>query len=496
MGFEYFSIAHDLFMPFYALAISGLPVAISKITAEALASKCYTQVKDNFKTTKKLFTILGVIFSLSVAVLSIPLVLSKNGIGNLYSIIAVVPSVFLCFIVSVYRGYFEGFSNMYPTAISKILEGIVKLIVGLLLSLIVIKLTNNPALASAAAISSFSLGTLISTLYLRSKFKRNNPLNKLNEEESSCEKSSPLTLKIILILAIPFVLSSLANSVVALIDVFTMNLQFSNASAEYLDIVKNMHFSNNLTAVVNEDITTYLYGVKSKAFTIYNLIPIVTMSLGIAALPVLTQSVVSKDDNALKNNTAYILKMLFCITLPVGIGLIVLGQPIMNLLYSSTDTLSGNLLSIYGVAALFAGVAIPVTTILQALNYHYKALIHIIIGIVIKIVSNIVLLSFPQINIYAAPIGTVLCYLYIMIAFFILLSLRIKGLNLFKITIKPLISAVLCGVTAYFVSIFSNDKIFTVLAISVAGLVYFTFLYIFRTFTKDELKNFFKLKDC
>jgi stage V sporulation protein B len=220
------------------------------------------------------------------------------------------------------------------------------------------------------------------------------------------------------------------------------------------------------------------------------------MSLGIAALPVLTQSVVSKDDNALKNNTAYILKMLFCITLPVGIGLIVLGQPIMNLLYSSTDTLSGNLLSIYGVAALFAGVAIPVTTILQALNYHYKALIHIIIGIVIKIVSNIVLLSFPQINIYAAPIGTVLCYLYIMIAFFILLSLRIKGLNLFKVTIKPLISAVLCGVTAYFVSIFSNDKIFTVLAISVAGLVYFTFLYIFRTFTKDELKNFFKLKDC
>lgn len=490
VGFGYYSVAHDLFSPFYILAISGLPVALAKITAEFLAKKSYYQVKNNFFTAKKLFIILGFLFSIILAVLSIPLILRKDGIDNIYSILAVVPSVFLCFIISVYRGYFEGFNNMYPSAISKIIEAIVKLVLGLLLSFIVIKTTKNPALAAGVAMLSVSFGTLLSTLYLKIKFKRNNPLDDISYNIQNTEQS--LSLKTVFIIAIPFIISSLAASIVSLVDVFTIDIHFANASEEYINVLENMYFGGK----VDFNIATYLYGVKSKAFTIYNLIPILTMSLGIAALPVLTQSLVNNDISALKNNTRYILKLLFCVTLPAGIGLFVMGQPIMNLLYSSKELLSGNLLSIYGIAAMFAGVAIPLTTVLQALNFHYKALTHIIIGIIIKIIFNIVLLIFPNINIYSAPLGTLACYFYMTVAFLLIISFKIKKIAIIKIVIKPFAAALLCGVTALIISNLSNSILFIILAILAAGLVYLIFLSIFRTFTKSEIQGLIKFKNC
>ena len=172
IGFGYYSVAHDIFMPFYVLAIIGLPSALSQITAEYVAKGNYCAVKENFKITRKLFVVLGLIFSLMVAIFTIPLFLSSQSDKNtVYSILSIIPSIFLCFIISAYRGLFEGFNNMYPTAVSKIFEAVFKLVLGLVLAFLVMSITQNPALAAASAMIAISFATLISLLYLILKFK-------------------------------------------------------------------------------------------------------------------------------------------------------------------------------------------------------------------------------------------------------------------------------------------------------------------------------------
>ena len=63
LGFGYFSVAYDLFTPFYVLAISGLPSALSNIIAEFLAQKRFKDIEKTFLLTKKLFFIFGIVFS-------------------------------------------------------------------------------------------------------------------------------------------------------------------------------------------------------------------------------------------------------------------------------------------------------------------------------------------------------------------------------------------------------------------------------------------------
>ncbi len=482
IGFGYFSVAHDIFMPFYILAISGLPSAVSQITAEYVTKKKYYSVKENFKITRKLFFVLGLIFSLLVVILSVPLLFSSSEKNTFLSILSIAPSIFLCFIISAYRGYFEGFNNMYPTAVSKIIEAVFKLGLGLVLSYVTINITHNPALASAAAMLAISFGTLISLLYLTLKSKRNNPINNRKILPLS-EKDNIITVKNIIILAIPYVLASLSASLVALVDVLTVKTYISNASENYLHIaLQNPNINLN-------DISTYLYGLRSKAFTIYYLIPTITMSIGVGALPILTEYRTKNDNVSLNNSTNFSLKLIAAFTFPAAFGLIALSSPIMNLLYSSSDSLSGNLLLLYGIAAIFAGFAIPLTTIIQALNFQRFAVRSISIGLIIKIVSNIVLVSVPKINIYAAPLGTIFCYLLMSVDLIFIIYRKIGRIDFKNAIVKPVVSAAFCGICAFAISTISSQKFVTVLAVLAAIFIYFALLFLSRTFTKNELRD-------
>ena len=483
LGFGYYSVAHDIFMPFYVLAISGLPSAISHITAELLTKKHYGSIVKNFKFAKKIFWCSGFVFSIAVALLSIPLAIhSMDGRNTFFSIIAICPSIFLCFLISLYRGYFEGFNNMMPSAVSKILEAVFKLVLGLLFSYLVMIKTSNPALASASAMLAISIGTFISVLYLSCKFKKHNPISNLSLEENA-SNSEKITAKTLLLITLPFVLASLSSSIITLIDVFTVKTYIANASAEYVDFISN---SYNITT---GDISTVLYGVRSKAFTIYYLIPTITMAVGIGALPLLTQFFVNKDTVSLRQNINYTLKLTSIITFPSSFGLVILSTPIMKLLFSSSDALGSNMLFMFGISALFTGFAVPIMTILQAISEQKSVLKAIIIGLIIKIISNLLFVSFKEVHIYSSPLGTILCYGFITIYLIIVLYKRVGDADAINTYFKPIFAAITSCVAAYLITLFSDAKIVTLASILVAVILYFLLIFLTKTFSKDDLKS-------
>ena len=91
------------------------------------------------------------------------------------------------------------------------------------------------------------------------------------------------------------------------------------------------------------------------------------MSLGMGAVPLVTENFVKHNKNELKNNVDTVLKISSILVMPISAGFISMGEGIMELLYGNmSSVLGGKLLLIYGIAALFAGLAVPTTSLLQA----------------------------------------------------------------------------------------------------------------------------------
>lgn len=496
LGFGYFSVAYDLFTPFYVLAISGLPSALSNIIADFLAQKRFKDIEKTFLLTKKLFFIFGIVFSLAFSIFAIPFVKLTDTSGNtLYSVFAVIPSVFLCFVISSYRGYYEGFTDMNPTAISKIIEALGKLLLGLGFAFLVIKLTENPAYAAGGAMLGITVGTLVSTIYLNFKYKFGKKLISDAELLQSPQAiTDNKTFKLILALALPVALSSLISSAVSLIDALTVRsiLQVNAKDLIIINKASIEYFNSISQSAINEaNLPTYLYGIRSKAFTLFNLVPTLTMALGVGALPTLSYYHSKNDILSVKKNFNTIFKMISLITLPSGMAFITFSSYIMKLLYSDYGSVNigGRLLLIYGFAAIFAGFSIPLTSILQAFNLQNKALINIAVGAIFKIVLNIILVAVPSINIYGAAISTVICYFYILFAhIYRIIKILGKTGDIANIFVKPFIAAVTSTISANVICSISNSKIGIICGIMVAITAYVVVLILLKTLNQDDFE--------
>lgn len=499
LGFGYFSSAYDLFTPIYSLSMAGLPIAVSRLVAENMANGRYRDVHRSLEVTKKAFLVTGFIGFILMLCLIYPFVKLTDPTGKtIYSLFAIAPSLIFCCIMSTYRGYFEGLRNMYPTALSDIIESSGKLIIGLAFAFIVIKTTGNVALAAAGAMLGITVGGAMSALYLSLRFKFKGDMITRQELDASPDAYSKReTLKMLAAIAIPVVISSLANNIASLVDVSMVKWQLSNLMDTAGDTVISMYKASidayNATAeemLTAKAIPTFLYGIRGKAFTVYNLIPTITSVLGVSALPVLASSWVKKDKPLVKKNIDSMIKMTALISMPAGIGMMALGGQIMGLLYNSVASIEigASMMRIFGLAAFFSGLAIPMTSMLQAVGYQVKALRNVAIGAGIKIIVNFILVGIPEINIQGAAAGTLASYIFIFIANLLTL-IRVTGVKptFKKVLLKPFVAALFCGAAAYLTASLLSGKFGTILAVAAAAVTYLLVLILLNTFESDDI---------
>lgn len=497
LGFGYFSVAYDLFTPFYTLAVSGLPSALSHLIAENLAQKRYGDIEKTVNVTKKLFIILGIFSAVIFTVFAVPFVKFTDSSGNtLYSIYAVIPSVFICFLLSVWRGYFEGYGNMTPTAVSKVIEAAGKLVLGLSFAFVTIKLTKNHALAAGSAMLGITVGGLVAVIFLFFKYKSSkNIITKTEILQNPSVLTTSETVKTVLLLALPMAVSSLLSGAVSVIDALSvrtlLNGNSENLSLIYKDAI-NSYNSNSTSALDISNLSTYLYGLRSKSFTLFNLLPTLTMSLGVSAMPTLSYYWSKKKIVDVKTNLNTLIKMLSLITFPAGMAYIAVSKPIMQLLYSDYGSVNigGKLLFIFGFTAIFAGFAIPLTSVLQAVDCQFFALFNIVIGVCLKIILNIVLIPTDKFNIYGSAISTAVCYFVILFAHIIkIIKVTGKPQDFKTVVIKPFVAAVSSSFTAYIICRFSSGKTMIIFAVFCAVLVYFAIILALGIITEQDFKS-------
>ena len=500
LGFGYFSSAYDLFTPFYALAMAGLPVAVSKTVSEYLAKGRYGDVRQMLKVSRRVYLAAGLICFLCLSAIIYPFSKLTDSTGaGIYSLFAMTPSVVFCCLMSSYRGYYQGLNNMLPTAVSELLEALCKLVLGFGFGFFTVKITGDVAFGAAAAILGITVGTAVSTFYLKLYYRIKGDGISPDKLSGSPILGGRSAAKALILIAVPVALASLAGNIALIIDALTVRRQLSALDEGSFNIIREMYAYSvadyNKTAVLpitNGQLSALLYGIRGKAYTLFNLVPTLTTVIGVSAVPVIAGLNAEKDYKALNRNLNSALKLVSLISLPAGIGLFVASDRIMELLYDSAASveIGAPLLKIFGIAAVFAGIAIPLTGILQAMGKQKTALINIGAGAAVKLIIGMLTVAVPEINVNGAALGTLACYAVIFVLHTaVLLKSQEVTLDIKTVFLKPLVAALLCGVAAQMVLYIGNSFFITTLAILAAVLVYMICLILLKTLAEEDLMS-------
>ena len=138
------------------------------------------------------------------------------------------------------------------------------------------------------------------------------------------------------------------------------------------------------------------------------------------------------------------LRISMAIALPMGVGLAVLSEPIMNVVYPNAHSSGPLLLCLLGIASVFVCFSLMSTAVLQATGKERLTLYSIIAGGLVKITINWFIVAIPTVNIYGAAIGTICCYVTMCV-----LNLSFEnGLSVKNIFIRPAVPSLIMGVIA------------------------------------------------
>lgn len=525
VGRGYFDSAYNLYVPIYTVSMAGLPVAISNMVSKAMATGKYRDVKIIRKVAQRLFLVVGILGTLAMFILAYPYALSAKNMDVLPAVFVITPSIFFCCLMSSYRGYYNGLSNMNPTAISQVFEATGKLVFGLVCAKWVISYglsrfeqgltvfgrtvaNETEALsaiypyAAAGAAAGVTLGTVIGLIYLVILHKvKGDSITQTELANAPKPEQAGVIAKNIIRFAIPVALSSLVFSITNLIDSITIQNRLEYMIAENLDFIRSL-YSTELIGVLDADVKNFLYGSYSLSLDFRNLIPSLTMTLGISAIPTLSAAWAVKNKEKIKVSIESVLRVTMLVAMPCGIGMGVLAQPILALFYGKGESASGvsiaaPVLTVYGCSIFLMALSQPMTNMLQAIDKTKVPLISLSVGAIVKLISNFIFVSIPSLNVNGAVIGTILCYVVIFAINFVAIVRTTKiRINLISVFIKPTVCGVLCGVAAYtsyglcnrFLPDFSLKGIINLgVGIGFGAVVYVISMLLIKGISKDDV---------
>jgi stage V sporulation protein B len=243
------------------------------------------------------------------------------------------------------------------------------------------------------------------------------------------------------------------------------------------------------------DIPDFIYGAYCYAISIFNLVPTLTTTIAISALPAVTAAWTLKDKVQTKKSIESVLRITSLVAFPAGIGIAVMSKPILQLLYPDRTLgieIAAPALSILGLAVIFVAILTPVNSMLQAVGKADIPVKLMLIGGAIKILTNFVLVANPAINVRGAPVGTLLCYIFLFFASMYFLCKRTEMFPSVKNTfLKPFAAAVCCGVAAVvsyaLAQKFIDGRICTVISIIFAAIIYAICLLTFKGVLKEDI---------
>jgi PST family polysaccharide transporter len=379
-GTALYSYGYNQYAIFLSISTVGVPMAVSKFVSK------YNALGD-YQTSRKMFKV-GIVLMLGMGLLSFLLLYSLapflasfqlggkeelvNSVEDITNVMRMVSFALLVVpLMSVIRGFFQGHQSMEPTAISQVVEQLVRIIFLLGSVYIIIKVTGGE-LATAIGYATFAafVGAIGGLLVLAWFWKkRKNELNGLLEKNTvQSNLSTKEMLKELLTYAGPFVFVGLAIPLYQSIDMYTFN--------KAMILIGKQSISEDVLGMINFNINKLV------------MIPVsLATAFGLTLVPAITKAFTDKNRKLLHTQIDQSFQVVFFLTLPAVVGLSVLSDEIYAMFYNA-DKLGAQLLAWYApVAVLFAFFTVT-AAILQGIQKQKLAVISLFFGLILKIVLN------------------------------------------------------------------------------------------------------------
>ena len=467
-GFGHFNNAYSIFNVLLTISTAGLPIALSRMISEAGALGNRRQIQKTYRVTLGIFMGLGIVCSGLMLIFAPQLARFMRDPDAVYAIAALAPSVFFLCLVSAFRGYFQGQQYMTPTAVSQVIEAMAKLIVGLGMVYVVLRVMHlGESQAAGGAILGVTIGSVLAAVYLFFVYQHRHVV--LTEADMDMPvKSTADTARQLLRLAVPITIGS-------------AGLQIFNALDTKI-IQGRLQDAIGLTSRA----ATSLFGTYSAAQTFYMLPPALISPIAISIIPTVTAALTLSNFREARRTEESAIRMTAMIALPCGAGLAILATPIQELAYNykpETLQIAGPLLAILGAAVIFNCMVSVTNAILQAHGLVTVPIFTTLVGGLVNIITDYVLIGTQGVGIYGAAIATIA---YCAVIMFLNIAAMHHSLELppriLQQFVKPMVATALMSVGAFLSyeavrTATGSLKLSLLASVAVAVLVYAVLVY-------------------
>lgn len=360
---------YTVYSIFLMIAISGIPSAVAKQVAHYNSKNEYGVSKRLFKTSLVALFILGAVCTLVFWLIAPWISQGDPRMVSIYRSLSlallIIPSM------SLLRGYFQGFQDMAPSALSQLIEQFLRIIYMLLATYITIKVMGLPFEAGVwqstfAAFIGAVGGTLLLVGYYLKHKKR---LDKLVSQSNDQLKITNATLlKEVLYQALPFIFIACAMSMFNLVDQFTFPVIMQQAGAYSMAQINALYalFAGNANKLIM-------------------IVVALSTAMATTAIPLLSEAVAKCDSTLMKKQLLESLELLFFVMLPAVFGMAAVSRPLYLVFYGYEAT-GIFVLAISAYVALAMGLFNVLGSLLQGIYENKQAIKYTAWGLGLKLV--------------------------------------------------------------------------------------------------------------
>ena len=381
--------SYNIYSLFIIISTAGIPGAVAKQVAKYNALNEYDIGRKLFRRGLILMAMFGVICA-AIMYFGAPILATDDIIGALLHgaksdprQVAVMRSlsyaVLIIPILSIMRGYFQGYADMMPPAMSQFVEQLARVIWMLLTAYIIMQVQHGSYVHAvvqsnlAAAIGAV-FGILLLVWFL---YRRRNELNALMEQSNHAIKISTTGIFWEIInQSIPFIIIDSGITLFQLIDQYTfhpMIAMFVHASSDQIE-------------------SWYaLFGLNANKLIM--IIVSLATAMSVTAIPLLSGAHARRDYASISSQIENTLELFLFVMIPASLGMAAIATPIYTIFYGY-DQLGSNVLYLSSFTAISLGLFTVLMAILQGLSENGLAIKYLVLGIIIKFAVQLPMIKF------------------------------------------------------------------------------------------------------
>ena len=490
-GMGYYSAAFQIYSIMLIISSYSLPVAVSKLMAGKLARGQYKNARKVFHGALLFATITGgatmliVLFGADVMATNI-MSLPRSAIA--LRILA--PTLLIVALMGVMRGYFQGTGTMMPTATSQLLEQIVNAIVSVVAAIALFnygskvgELLLQEEYAPAYGAAGGTLGTLAGAvaglcLLLVIYFMHRREVNRQIDGDASgkLDRFSKV-FRMLVVTVLPVILSSTIYNISDVLD-----------QSIFGNVMEKKGMSEALIAAN--------WGIFSTKYKVIINVPVaLANALCSSMMPSLTSSVAKGDLKVARRKIRISMRFVMIVAIPCAVGLAVLGEPILSMMFSGEIKTAAMLLRIGSASVVFYSMSTLSNGVLQGVDRMNIPVRNSAIALLIHLGVLYLTISVLDLKLYGVVISIIVFSLLVCVLNWLDIS-RHTGYRqeIFRTFIVPLLASIIMGVVIgvlyFLLHKAMHYVVATVISIVVGVIVYFVSMLLLKGVRESEIQAF------